>query len=80
MASRFISLPAGLNAITTGNAETSFISRGWGFQKCLRIGFDHFRDGSDLLQTRGMGALDLELTEAGSSRDCAVFVEDVVSY
>ena len=75
-----ITLPLRVKANSTGNQEFIFNCRGYGFQKCLRIGFDHYRDGSDLLQTRSMGALDLELTEAGSSRDCAVFVEDVVSY
>jgi len=75
-----ISLPLRVKANTTGNMEVMFNSRGYGFQKCLRVGFDHFRDGSDLLQTRGMGALDLQLTEAAASKECAVFVEDVVSY
>lgn len=76
----YITLPARVKANTTGGDEISFIGRGWGFQKCLRVGFDHLADGFDLLQTRGLGALDLELTENAASKECAVFVEDVVNY
>lgn len=60
--------------------EMIFTMRGWGFQKCLRIGFDHCDDGFDLLQTRGLGALDLVCTEANSSRGARVFVQDVLTY
>jgi hypothetical protein len=76
----WITLPASVSAGTTGNKEGSWISRGWGFQKCLRIGFDHDYAGYDLLQTAGLGSLDLELTENAASKDCAVFVEDVLRY
>lgn len=76
----FITLPARVKANTTGGDEVSFISRGWGFQKCLRIGFDHDPAGFDLLQTRGMGALDLLLTEQAASKAGRVFVEDLLNY
>lgn len=75
----FITLPARVKANTTGNKEFNFVSRGWGFQKCLRVGFDHDRDGFDLLQTRGMGSLDLELTEV-TGKTAKVFVEDLLLY
>lgn len=78
--SHFITLPARIKANTTGNKEFNFVGRGWGFQKCLRIGFDHHYDGFDLLQTRGMGSLDLELTENAASKDVAVFMEDLLNY
>lgn len=74
-----ITLPARIKANTTGNQEFVFNARGWGFQKCLRIGFDHDYDGFDLLQTRGMGSLDLELTEV-TSKTAKVFVEDLLTY
>jgi len=76
----FITLPARIHHQTTGDKEFNFVSRGWGFQKCLRIGFDHDRDGFDLLKTRGMGSLDLELTENAASKNAAVFVEDLLNY
>jgi hypothetical protein len=75
-----ITLPLRVKANTTGNQEFMFLTRGWGFQKCLRIGFDHHADGFDLLETRGMGSLDLELTENAASKDAAVFVEDLLPY
>lgn len=75
-----ITLPAGVRAHTTGNEEVVFTGRGWGFQKCLRIGFDHDDNGADLLQTRGMGSLDVQLTEAAADLECAVFFEDILAY
>ena len=75
-----ITLPLRVKANTTGNQEFQFVVRGWGFQKCARIGFDVMPDESDLLHTRGMGALDLELTEVAASRDGAVFAQDIVTY
>jgi len=76
----FMTAPAYVigNAATAG--ECTFTMRGWGFQKCLRIGFDHMHDGSDLLQTYGLGALDLICTEANSARAARVFVQDVLTY
>lgn len=76
----FVTLPGAVEALTTGNDEVSFVSRGWGFQKCLRIGFDHDPDGYDLLQTGGLGSLDLLVTEAAADKAAACFVQDVVSY
>ncbi len=75
-----ITLPARLEYDSTGSKETVFSYSGFGFQKCLRIGFDHERNGADLLRTAGLGALDLQLTETAASRDAAVFYEDIVPY
>jgi len=76
----FITLPARLQATTAVAGEVSFESTGWGFQKCLRIGFDHEANGGDLFPTAGLGSFDLEITEAAASKEAAVFVQDVVSY
>jgi hypothetical protein len=75
-----ITIPARVKANSTGNQEFMFVTRGWGFQKCLRIGFDHERDGADLLPTSGLGALDLQCTEAAASCEARCFVQDVISY
>lgn len=75
-----ITLPAWILATTTGADEAIFQTRGWGFQKCARIGFDVCEDESDLLHSVGMGALDLQLTEAAATRDAAVFAQDIVAY
>lgn len=75
-----VSQPCTLAPTPAQRGEVLFGVKGWGFQKCLRIGFDHERDGFDLLQTTGLGALDLVVTEAGSTRDARVFVQDVISY
>jgi len=75
-----ITMPARIQNQTTGNKETLFTYSGYGFQKCLRLGFDHDRNGADLLQTAGFGSLDLELTETAVSKDAAVFFEDILSY
>jgi len=75
-----IGLPPRVEESGTSNMEYTFTQRGWGFQKCLRIGFDHLADGADLLYTRGMGALDLDLTEQTSGEDAAVFAQDIVAY
>jgi len=76
----FITLPANFTGVTNGNVEVCFSSRGYGFQKCLRIGFDHERDGADLLKSSGFGALDLQLTEAAAATDAAVFYQDIIGY
>jgi len=76
----FITVPARIQATSAVAGEVSFRAKGWGFQKCLRIGFDHDYDGADLLDTSGMGALDLEITEHTSGRDAAVFAQDIVPY
>lgn len=75
-----ITLPPRVRAATTGNQEFMFSMRGWGFQKCLRIGFDHEYDGFDLLQTAGMGSLDLVITEAHADYDAKVFVQDIKNH
>lgn len=69
-----------IKANTTGNQEVMFVLRGWGFQKCLRIGFDHEFDLSDSLPTQDMGALDLICTEAAADIAAAAFYQDVVLY
>jgi len=76
----FITLPARLQATTAVAGEVSFSVKGWGFQKCLRIGFDHEYDGFDLLRVPGGKALDLVCTEAAASKVAAAFVQDVVPY
>lgn len=75
-----ITLPGRVKANTTGNQEFMFVMRGWGFQKCLRIGFDHEHDGYDLLKVPSGKALDLICTEAAASKVVAAFFQDVVSY
>lgn len=75
-----ITLPPRVKANTTGGDEVMFTMRGWGFQKCLRIGFDHEYDGSDLLRVPSGKALDLVCTEAAASKSVAAFVQDVVPY
>jgi len=75
-----VTLPVKIEATAAGGGEMIFSTRGWGFQKCLRIGFDHDYDGADLLDTSGMGALDLEITEHTSGRDAAVFAQDIQMY
>ena len=75
-----ITIPARVAAAATGAQEVMFTMRGWGFQKCLRIGFDHEYDGIDLLDARDMGSLDLILTEAAASLAGRVFVQDILRY
>ncbi len=75
-----ITLPARLVHQSTGNKEFNFTYRGWGFQKALRIGFDHEADGFDLLKPNGVQTLDLLCIENAASRVARVFVQDVVSY
>lgn len=75
-----IALPMRLQATTAVAGEAVFSARGCGFQKCLRIGFDHERDGFDLLPTAGLGALDLVVTEAITAYDARCFVQDVLPY
>lgn len=75
-----ITIPVRLQATSAVAGEVVFSVRGWGFQKCLRIGFDHDPEGVDLLDTRSLGSLDLLVTETAA--DCAVacFVQDIISY
>jgi|GEM_PF-6137026 len=75
-----ITIPARIAAAATGAVECMFISRGWGFQKCLRIGFDHEYDLTDILPTADLGALDLICTEAAADKAAACFYQDVVLY
>ena len=73
-------LPPRIRATGAGNPEVVFSLSGYAFQKCMRLGFDHLPDMSDLLHTRGMGALDLELTENAAAKAAAVFTQDVITY
>ena len=75
-----ITLPMRLQATDATAGEAIFTMRGYGFQKCLRIGFDHEDNGADLLKSSGFGALDLQLTEAGAACDAAVFYQDIIGY
>lgn len=75
-----ITLPPRTAQTTSEAGEFAFTLSGWGFQKCLRMGFDHEDDGYDLLPTAGLGALDLIVTEAAASKDAACFVQDIISY
>jgi len=76
----FITLPARLQATTAVAGEVSFSSKGWGYQKCLRIGFDHDADGYDLLHVPSGKALDLLCTEAAADKTATSFFQDVVNY
>jgi len=75
-----ITAPAILGAQSAVAGEAIFSMRGWGFQKCLRIGFDHEWDLSDILETAGLGSLDLIATEAAGSISAACFYQDIVPY
>lgn len=76
----FMTLPWRYRGHATTGGELTFSGRGFGFQKCLRIGFDHEYDGYDLLKVPAGKALDLICTENDSARAVAVFVQDVISY
>lgn len=75
-----ITAPARLEQNSGADFEAVFSLRGYGFQKCLRIGFDHEHDGFDLLDTRALGSLDLLVTEAAQDKTAAMFVQDIISY
>jgi len=75
-----MTLPSRFYADLNDAGEVLFNVRGFGFQKCLRIGFDHEDDGLDLLDARPLGSLDLVCTAANADRAVAVFVQDIVNY
>lgn len=75
-----LQIPATVAGVAGQYGEVVFGLRGWGFQKCLRIGFDHESDGFDLLPTAGLGALDLQCTENAASKAARCFVQDVITY
>lgn len=75
-----ITIPARIQNWYTTDWEAMFSLQGAGFQKCLRIGFDHERDGFDLLRVPSGKALDLVCTEANADRAVAAFFQDVISY
>jgi len=75
-----LSIPATIAGVAGQYGEAVFSNQGWGFQKCLRIGFDHEHDGFDLLRVPGGKALDLVCTENAASKSVAAFVQDIVSY
>jgi len=76
----YITAPARIHSNTATAGEDVFEVGGYGFQKCLRIGFDHEYDGFDLLRVPSGKALDLVCTEAAASIVAASFFQDVVSY
>ena len=75
-----ITIPPSTYQTTSEAGEFIFNESGWGFQKCLRIGFDHEYDGFDLLRVPAGKSLDLLCTEAAASKSVAAFVQDVVPY
>lgn len=75
-----ITIPPRTLQTTSEAGEFIFNMSGWGFQKCLRMGFDHQYDGYDLLPTAQLGSLDLVCTEAAASKAAACFVQDVITY
>lgn len=75
-----LQIPATIARTAGQTGEVVFSVRGFGFQKCLRIGFDHEYDGYDLLRVPAGKALDLVVTEAAGSKVAACFVQDVVPY
>jgi len=75
-----VTAPARVCQVTSEAGMFIFNMAGWGFQKCLRIGFDHERDGFDLLRVPSGKALDLQCTEANSGRAVAAFFQDVINY
>lgn len=75
-----LSIPPTVAGVAGQYGEVVFELAGWGFQKCLRIGFDHEADGFDLLRVPPGKALDLVCTEAAASKVAACFVQDVISY
>jgi len=76
----FITLPPRIRENAMTGTEAVFSQKGYGFQKCLRIGFDHEESGYDLLDARQLGSLDLICTAANADRAVAAFVQDVVKY
>lgn len=75
-----VTAPARAHQVTSEAGRFGFQVSGWGFQKALRIGFDHDPDGGDLLRVPSGKALDLLVTEAAASMSLAAFFQDVVSY
>lgn len=75
-----ITIPPRVAQTTSEAGEFVFNLSGWGFQKCLRIGFDHEHDGFDLLRVPSGKALDLVCTEGSASKSVAAFVQDVINY
>lgn len=75
-----VTAPARVYPYNAVPCRFTFDLRGWGFQKCLRIGFDHEHDGFDLLRVPSGKALDLICTEANADRAVAVFFQDVINY
>jgi len=61
-------------------SEVNYQARGYGFQGCLLIGFDHLPDEAELLETAGMSALKLILTETADGLTGAVTLQEVMAY
>jgi len=75
-----LTLPVRVKANTTGNQEFMFQAKGWGFQKCLRLGFEHDDNPAKYLRTDHLGSLDLIVTEAAADLGAQAFMQDVVMY
>ena len=73
-----ITVPLRCHASAVG--EYNYTLEGYGYQGCLLIGFDHEADGGDLLDTAGMSALKLLLTETAADKAGAVVLQEVVTY
>ncbi len=73
-----ITLPLRIDSMLA--SEVNYQARGYGYQGCLLIGFDHHDDGFDLLDTAGMSALKLILTETIGAKTGTVALQEVVLY
>ena len=77
---QLVTLPARVEEKEGIATELSFQMGGFAFQKCLRIGFDHEYDMSDILRVPGGKSLDLICTETDAAYSVKTFFQDVVSY
>jgi len=75
-----ITLPMRWRHHATTAGEITWLTRGWGFQKCLRMGFEHDDNPLKYLKTDHLGALDIIVTEGGDARNAKAFMQDVVMY
>jgi len=76
----YLQMPVRVRGIGASANEIAFVTRGYGFQKCMRIGFDHDDEGLDLLRLAPTDTLDVVLTEAAASRNGSLFVQDVATF
>lgn len=76
----YLQMPVRIRPAGGATKEIAFVTRGYGFQKCMRIGFDHEYDGFDLLKLSPNDVLDVVLTEAADGRNGSLFVQDVATF